>query len=35
MDYLKVGRKKSKDEIINEVDSFLSNKKKANQKAKK
>jgi excisionase family DNA binding protein len=35
MDYLKDGRKKSQEEIINEVDSFLSNKKKANQKAKK
>jgi excisionase family DNA binding protein len=35
MDYLKGGRKKSQEEIINEVDSFLSNKKKANQKAKK
>ena len=35
MDYLKGGRKKSQEEIIEEVDSFLSNKKKANQKSKK
>jgi excisionase family DNA binding protein len=35
MDYLKCGRKKSQEEIIDEVDSFLLNKKKANQKSKK
>jgi excisionase family DNA binding protein len=35
MDYLKGGRKKSQEEIIEEVDSFLANKKKANQKSKK
>jgi excisionase family DNA binding protein len=34
MDYLKGGRKKSQEEIIEVVDSFLSNKK-ANQKSKK
>jgi excisionase family DNA binding protein len=35
MDYLKGGRKKSQEEIREEVDSFLANKKKANQKPKK
>ena len=34
MDYLKGGRKKSEEEIKDEVDSFLSNKKKANLKSK-
>jgi excisionase family DNA binding protein len=35
MDYLKGDRKKSQEEIIKEVDSFLAKKKKPNQKPKK
>lgn len=35
MDYLKGDRKKSQEEIIKEVDSFLVKKKKPNQKPKK
>jgi excisionase family DNA binding protein len=35
MEYLKGGRKKSQEEIIEEVDSFLANRKKANRKFKK
>jgi excisionase family DNA binding protein len=35
MDYLKGGRKKSQEEINEEVDSFLTSKKKANHKSKK